>query len=243
MRSFDKPSELKQGQIAVWFACVDRSLPEIQEFEAVISPEEAARAQRFHSARDRDRYIVQHGVLRSLLAGYLRCEPRQVDIRTRASGKPFLAGSDAGGSLQFSASGSGLYTAFAFGRCNRIGVDIEEVRDLPEMQGIVDQHFTPREKHEVSSCPKERRLLLFYRLWARKEAVLKAQGEGLLKDLVSVDVATGEGAGPWRVGIDSGGGVEGYSVVDIDGPPGYAMAVSMSSHISRISVHPFPLPE
>jgi hypothetical protein len=101
------------------------------EFEALISPEEKARAQRFHSALD----------LRSLLGGYVGCGPRQVDISSSAYGKPCLAGKDGEGSLQFSLSHSGAYAAFAFGRYRCVGVDIEEVR---EMAGIVAQHVIGR---------------------------------------------------------------------------------------------------
>ena len=112
--------ELIPGKIHVWYACVDCSLIEIKEFSAVLSAEETARAQRFRSAQDRDRHIVQHGLLRSLLAGYLGCAARQVHIRTSAHGKPCIEGKDAEGSLQFSLSHSGAYAAFAFNRCDSI---------------------------------------------------------------------------------------------------------------------------
>jgi 4'-phosphopantetheinyl transferase len=175
---------------------------EVQEFAAALSPEETARAKRFRSDQDRDRYIVQHGVLRSLLAGYLDCGPRQIDINTSAHGKPCLAGKDDEGSLQFSLSHSGTYAAFAFGRYNSIGVDIEEIREIPEMEGIVTEHFTPHEKAVMLSCPIDTRVKTFYRFWTRKEAVLKAQGEGLLKSLDCVDVAKHTDANePWKVQV------------------------------------------
>jgi 4'-phosphopantetheinyl transferase len=218
MRSFEKPPKLKQSQIAVWFACVDRPQPEVREFAVVISPEEAARAKRFRSALDRVRYIVQHGVLRSLLAGYLGCGPRQADICSSVHGKPCLACEDGWGSKEFSLSHSGAYAAFAFGRYSSIGVDIEEIREIPEVTGIVAQHFTPREKAEILTCPIEGRLKIFYRFWTRKEPVFKAQGEGLLKALDCIDVAAG--AGPWKVGVACEAVEEEYSVMDVEGPGG-----------------------
>lgn len=80
-------------------------------------------------------------------------------------------------------------------------MDIEEVRGTQEMEGIVAQNFTPREKAEMLSCPIDCKLKSFYRFWTLKEAVLKAQGEGLLRQLDSVDVATAEGSGPWKIGV------------------------------------------
>jgi 4'-phosphopantetheinyl transferase len=230
-------AELIPGKIHIWFACVDRSFLEIREFAAVLSPEETARAQRFRSDRDRERYIVQHGVLRSLLAGYLGCGARQVDIGSSAHGKPCLTGKDTEGSLQFSLSHSGAYAAFAFGRYNSIGVDIEEVREIPEMEGIVAEHFTPREKAVMLSCPIDTRLKTFYRFWTRKEAVLKAQGEGLLRSLDCVDVAKNADANePWKVQVAGEPILEEYWVSDAECPAGFATAVAADGPFAAISV-------
>jgi 4'-phosphopantetheinyl transferase len=231
----DRP-ELISGKIHVWYACIDRSPKEIKEFAVTLSPEETARAKRFRSDQDRDRYIVQHGVLRALLAGYLGFKARQVDICTSAHGKPYLAGKDATGSVQFSISHSGAYAAFAFGRSNSIGVDIEETRKIPEMDGIVAQHFTPREKAELLVCTEDQRLMLFYRFWTRKEAVLKAQGEGLLKGIDSVDVATGEGSGPWQIGVAGETTMKKFFVMDIKGPEGFSAAVAVAGPIVPTSI-------
>jgi 4'-phosphopantetheinyl transferase len=237
MGCFKKPPELKQGQIAVWFACVDRPLPEIREFEAVISAEEAARAQRFHSALDRDRYIVQHGILRSLLANYVGCGPRQVDIRTSANGKPYLLAGPERDAIHFSASQSEAFAAFAFSRVGNIGVDIEKMRDIPDMLEIVERHFTPREKHAIFSIPENLRSGLFYKLWTRKEAVLKAQGDGLLKQLDCVDVAAnGDAQGQWKVQVAGDPVAEDFWVMDVDGPEGFASAVASAGPFASISV-------
>ena len=83
-----------------------------------------------------------------------------------------------------------------------IGIDIEKIRVMPDMHDIVERHFTHNEKQEILSCLEKSRLELFYKLWTRKEAVLKAQGEGLLKALECVDVATNKNAnGPWKVQV------------------------------------------
>jgi 4'-phosphopantetheinyl transferase len=229
--------ELILGKIHVWYACVDCSpTKQIREFEAVISQEEKARAQRFRSAQDHDRYIVQHGVLRSLLSGYMGCAPRQVDIRTSANGKPYLAGPDRD-AIHFSASQSEAFAAFAFSRIGSTGVDIEKMRDIPDIPEIVERHFTPREKNAIFSIPESLRSGLFYRLWTRKEAVLKAQGEGLLRPLDCVDVVTNEDAnGPWKVRVAGGLVVEDFWVMDVNGPEGFATAVASAGPFGEISI-------
>ncbi len=227
---------MERNQIVVWFGAVDRSQHEASPFESVLSVEEAERAGRFRSARDRQRYIVAHGMLRSLLAGYMDCEPRQVAIRSGANGKPYIVERDGECPLQFSMSHSGVYATFAFGRCKKIGVDIEQIKAIAEMQGIIAEHFTPREKEMLLSRPEEHRLEMFYRFWTRKEAVLKAQGEGMLRPLVSVDVASGEGSGPWRVGLIDCGSGKAYSIADIEAPPGYRAALAVGGEQESFSV-------
>jgi len=218
--------ELFAGKIHIWFACVDCSPKEIRKFETLISTEEKARSQRFRSAQDRERYIVQHGMLRSLLCGYVGCGPRQVDIRTSVNGKPYLAGPDRD-VIHFSASQSDAFAAFAFSRIGRIGVDIEKMRDIPDMIEIVERHFTPREKHAIFCGQENLRSGLFYKLWTRKEAVLKAQGEGLLRPLDCVDVTTSRDAkGPLKVQVAGGLIAEDFWVMDVNGPEGFATAVA-----------------
>jgi len=236
MRTCEKIARLKKGNPVVWFAKVDRPVPAIKEFEMMLSPVEAARAHRFHSLWHRERYIFQHGVLRILLADYLGCELRQVDIRTTADGKTYLESLEDGSSLQFSVSHSGSQVAFAICRNSKIGVDIEEIRQIPEMEGIIEQHFTSREKYEIFSCSGEQRLMLFYRFWTRKEAVLKAQGEGLLRSLDCVDVATSADAhGPWKVLVTGDLTTEEFWVSDTEGPAGFAAAVAAASPFIAIS--------
>lgn len=235
MQSFETLSGLTIGKIDIWLSRVYRPVPEIKDLEDLISPEEAARAQRFRFLHDRNRYIVQRGVLRSLLAGYVGCGPRQVDIRSSANGKPYLAGQD-GAAIHFSVSHSDGFAVYAFSIIDSIGVDIEKIRQIPDMLEIVEQHFTQREKHEIFSCPEDQRLILFYRFWTRKEAVLKAQGDGLLKALDSVDVATGEDSGPWKVFIEEGSAADEYSVTDIEGPAGFEAAVAVPGSMVQTSI-------
>jgi 4'-phosphopantetheinyl transferase len=238
MTPFATVSELTAGQIDIWFAEVDRPPSEIRNFEALLSPREASRAQRFRFMRDRNRYVVRHGVLRTLLARYMDIRPRQVDIQCDANGKPYLAGRQNEGCLQFSDSHSDTYAAFAFCRYSRIGVDIEKIRELPEMLEIVERHFTRRERSELLSCSEVGRVKLFYQFWSRKEALLKAQGEGLLRHLDSADVATGgRGPGPWPVTIAGCPMGESFWVADLNGPAGFAAAVAVAGHITDISVH------
>jgi 4'-phosphopantetheinyl transferase len=224
------------GQVHVWYASIDRTQAEISEFERFLSPEETNRARRFRKVSDRERYLVRQGILRGLLSRYLSCAPNEVEIHRDVNGKPYLSARMNPYNLQFSESDSDNMAAFAFGSPSRLGVDIEKIREFPDMLEIVEQHFTRREKHDVLSCPEDQRLILFYRFWTRKEAVLKAHGEGLLKALNSVDVAAGQGRGPWRVRVAGEPAAEEYSITDIEGPVSFAAAVAIASNLTGICI-------
>ncbi len=227
----------------MWYALIDRTQAEIGKFERSLSPEETDRARRFRKVSDRERYLVRQGILRGLLSQYLNSDPSHVEIHRDVKGKPYLPAWMNPDNLQFSESDSDNMAAFAFCRSSRLGVDIEKIREFPDMLEVVEQHFTQREKHEILSCPQDQRLMLFYRFWTRKEAVLKAQGEGLLKPLDSVDVAGCQGPGPWKVGVPGEAGVEDYSVSDVDGPAPFAAAVAVAGPVVEISVQHYRIKE
>ncbi|OGW37724.1 MAG: hypothetical protein A2Y97_13400 [Nitrospirae bacterium RBG_13_39_12] len=234
-----KTIRMMPDEIQIWFAGMDDQLTDVHKYEAVLSPVEISRAQRFYQLRDRNRYVVKHGILRILLSYYAGSHPGQIQIHSSSSGKPYLSNQSDNGSLQFSISDSDGLVLFAFGRHTMVGVDIERVIELPEMEEIVVSHFTNREKREFTSYPESERLYLFYKYWTRKEAVLKAAGEGLLRPLDCVNVtATGDGFKTWRVRI-GGTALREFSIRDMECPKGYMAAVSAASHFSRIAVHQF----
>jgi 4'-phosphopantetheinyl transferase len=240
MQSIGTPLGIITGKVDIWFSDVDRPAPEIEDLKALLSPEESARAQRFRFLRDRNRYIVQHGVLRLLLAGYTGCGLRQVDLQTGANGKPYLVKTKGMDVMYFNASRSDAFVAFAFSQIGSIGVDIEKIRDIPDMLEIVEKHFTTSEKHEIFSCSDSLRSILFYKFWTRKEAVLKAQGDGLLRPLDCVDVTmNSKMQSPWKVQLTGEPVLEPFWVVDVDGPAGFAVAVATAGTISEISVRNF----
>lgn len=228
-------TSLTRDKIDVWFLKVDMPPKKIKELEILLSPDEIASADRFHFIRDRQRYIVQHGVLRMLLGGYVGCSPRDVDICLGANGKPHLTGQDNDGAINFSASRSDAFVALAFSQLSEIGIDIEKIRSIPDMLEIVARHFTIREEEEINSCPESERLTLFYKFWTRKEAVLKAHGDGLLRPLDSVCVASDVKAGvPWKVKVSKYIAEKEFLVTDVEGPTDFAVAVAVDGQFCKI---------
>jgi 4'-phosphopantetheinyl transferase len=165
---------------------------EVRSLRARLCDAERHRAGRFRFERDRRRFIVARARLRELLAARLDVKPENVELAYGKNGKPALAHS----SWHFSVSHCGDLALFAFSTCGDIGIDIEEIRPLPEADAIAAQFFSPRERAAYLALAPRDRPLGFLKCWTRKEAVAKALGDGLSTPLDELDVSRVPG---WRL--------------------------------------------
>lgn len=176
---------LPPGEVHVWRCALDPPAAELEQLRALLSPEEAARAARFHFEADRRAFVAARGYLRRLLGGYLGQSPASVELRCGSHGKPEVAGTAVG----FNLSHSGGAALFAFAREADVGVDLERHRaDLAQLE-IAEHFFSPAEVAALRSVPESGRQEAFFDCWTRKEAFIKALGEGLSHPLDSFDVA------------------------------------------------------
>lgn len=155
----------------------------------LLSPDEVARADRFHFEKDRQHYTAARSGMRSILSGYLGLRPQAVRFSYCKHGKPQLAGRETGSSLQFNLSHSDKYAVLAVARHMHLGVDIEYMKPDVAVDEIASSFFSPLEYRTLLALPAEHRLSAFYRCWTRKEAYVKAKGLGLNLTLSSFDVA------------------------------------------------------
>ena len=153
----------------------------------LLSPAERERAARYRFADHQRRYRIAHGALRAVLAGYLGCEPAAVAFTQGPRGKPYLAD----GRLFFNTSHSGKLALLAVAN-RELGVDLEKVRHLESLHAIARRHFSSGEFAALEALPEAARVLAFYRCWTRKEAYIKALGEGLAIALDTFDVSVDE---------------------------------------------------
>jgi 4'-phosphopantetheinyl transferase len=229
---------LKPGTIDIWIAGVDCTEAETNGYAGFLSAAETARSARFRFARDRNRYTARHGILRVLLSAYTCCHPAEVEIRVDLNGKPYVVGQGHDADLRFSLSHSAGLAAFAFGRSGEIGVDIERVSNFPAMQEFAAMNFAPAEIQELDGCPESTRLQVFFKLWTRKEAVLKASGDGLAIPLNRVDVSTlGRNEVAWSVRrIEGDASGRDFRLTDVTVAPGVAAALAAASNGHSLAV-------
>ncbi len=226
--SLVSPLALAAGQIHLWrvFTPVFSLPARMQELEHILSDEERGRMNRFYFQKDRLRFAVARGILRILTGRYLNISPGLVRFRQQPNGKPELAGVSAGAAFSFNLAHSHQLVVLAFSRFPCIGVDVEFIRPMSDCQQIVDSYFHDRERAMIQCRPLAHREQAFFDCWTRKEAYVKATGEGLSRPLNSFFTATdGEPAtGMLSVG-DTGDGTAGWKLLPFIPAPGYAGAV------------------
>lgn len=194
-----------------------------EEFDRALPAVERARARRYAFERDRRRFVVGRGRLRRLLAARLDVRPEEVELVSGPRGKPGLP---AGSGLTFNMARSGEVAVYAFSRDREIGVDVEELRDLPDADTIATRFFSRREVAAYLALNPSDKTAGFFNCWTRKEAFVKALGDGLHHPLDGFDVslAPDEPARLLRVG-DLPGETCGWSLETFSPGPGFVGAV------------------
>lgn len=176
-------------EIHVWHARLDREAEALKQLESTLSPDEIARASRFHFAKDKNHYVAGRGLLRALLGKYLGQAPASLEFSYGQHGKPAIAGASATSGLSFNLSHSGGLAVYAFAKERNLGIDVERIKPDFVSEDIARRYFSTREVNDLLSLPPETRAGAFFDCWTRKEAYLKARGAGLHIPLDSFSVS------------------------------------------------------
>ncbi len=171
--------ELSRNEIHIWRALLDVPPSTLLRFSAHLNSEEIERAERFVFPADRNRFMAGRGVLRTLLGKYLHRSPESIPIRRLPRGKPFLEPQMGISSVSFNISHSQGLALFAFCSLGEVGVDLEKIRKDAASEEIAERYFSAAELAELRELPPESRTEGFFLCWTRKEAYVKALGEGL----------------------------------------------------------------
>lgn len=202
------PLDLALGthEIHIWCADLDQPGSQFHRFGQTLSIDERMRAEQFHFQEDRKRFIVRHGILRMIVGFYLGVKPSELQFYHGKNGKPALTDTLSKKTICFNLSHSQGFALYGFSREHEIGVDIERVREIPEMEQIAERFFSVTENVLFRALPERKKKETFFQIWTRKEAFLKATGDGLSRPLDNFDVQTGlfESFGIGDLGGDSG---------------------------------------
>ena len=188
--SWSRPAQdltLRGDELHIWLAWLDVDPQQRARLCSYLSTDEVSRAERFVFPRDRDHFIVARGTLRELLGKYLHCPPNAVQFKTGRYGKLSLL--EDHHHLRFNLSHSHGLALYAFCRGRELGIDAEKIRPEFTGEGIAGRYFSAAEQRELAELPEELRDMAFFLCWTRKEAYIKAHGDGLQIALDSFDVS------------------------------------------------------
>jgi len=202
--SFEKSSEKPWHQpksfpphpgatLHVWQVDLNR-LKESSLEIGLLSMDEVDRANRLRSNESRWRFQASRIALRKILAAYIKRTPSELEFSYGDTGKPTLKVHHQDSKLAnlfFNISHSGQLALLAVSGTGEVGVDVEKIRERSAIDRIAQRHFSPKEHKRWAMFDASDRLTEFYRVWTRKEALLKASSRGLSWPLSRVDSLQG----------------------------------------------------
>ena len=176
-------TNLPSDEVHVWRNSLYRPPGDVERLLGLLAPGEQSHAGQYRFERDRSRYIVGRATLRLLLARYLDAAPGEIEIGYGEFGKPCLAGGPS-----FNLSHSGDIALYAFAASGELGIDLELYDANVAHERVAERFFSPAEVEVLRSLPEQDQPRAFLACWTRKEAFVKARGEGLGLALDSFDV-------------------------------------------------------
>ena len=228
---------LAENDVHVWRANLDIAASARDNLSAHLSLEEKTRAARFVSPTDRNRFTLARAILRELLGGYLQLPPAHILIETAPRGKPVLRMGAAVPDVRFNLSHSHGLALYAFALHREVGIDVEMIRPEFATEDSVERYFSAREREGLRAISGELRTEAFFVCWTRKEAYIKARGEGLYIPLDTFDVTLT----PNQAAVLSSTDSDRWELRSIHPAPGFAGALVVEAPVSRLQFWEWPL--
>ncbi len=212
--------------------------PELQSLAQILCADERARAEHFRFQKNRERFVVTHGLVRTVLSDYLGCAPADLRFLRNASGKPRLDGARTT-DLRFNLSHSHDIALLAVAEGREVGVDIEHARADVDILEIAERFFAAEEFQVLRDLPENAQRSAFFQTWTRKEALLKAAGNGL-SDGLNQPVSSMGKSPLERITLRSSMGSFHGSVRDLSVGAGYAAALAVEGNDGTLHLWSVP---
>jgi len=202
-----------------------------------LSPEERAIASGFDSVERRRSYIVAHALLRAILSRTTGVAPNEIVFRYGRRGKPEIA--NPAQDVQFNMSHSRDVVLVAVTHGRRVGVDIEHIDEPGDVRRIAARFLSPRDRDAIEQLPADRQRDAFLRCWTRKEAYMKARGDGISRPLDDFDVTPAAESPRARLRSTAAdpNETEAWELADVPAPRGFMAAIAVEGHDFEVVQH------
>lgn len=170
-----KNLSINTEEIHIYRTNLNCMVDKLQSFYSTLSDDECRRADQYKFEKDRLNFVVARGILREIIGHYLTIKPEDIVFSYTSFGKPYLANN----TLNFNLSHAGSLIVYILAKSKQVGIDIENIRPIPEFLDIAKEFFSMQENIDLNSISKDKQLKAFFSCWTRKEAFIKAIGNGL----------------------------------------------------------------
>jgi 4'-phosphopantetheinyl transferase len=227
---------LDPREVQIWGIWLTASDATVAYYHSILSVDERHRAQRFRFGNLRRSYILSRGGLRIVLAHYFGSSPTEIEFIDGPKGKPALRDSSR---IRFNTSHSGEMALYALTVDCELGVDVEQIRTLDDPDSIASRFFSPDEASDLLSLNPEDRGAAFFRCWTRKEAYVKAIGDGLTIPLNGFQVSLLPGVPARFIQLAGDPAIAREWTLDhLDLEPGYIGALAYRDRRRLTTIHP-----
>jgi 4'-phosphopantetheinyl transferase len=222
------------SEVHVWRASLELEPEHLRLMWFWLPREERQRAERLHFERDRRRFVAAQGWLRVVLAHYMSKRPAEIRFARGEHGKPYLLSELGGAHLRFNMAHSHTLGFYAVAWDREVGIDLEYMRPELADEQIAAQFFSSEEVRALASLPAEQWQRAFFTCWTRKEAYLKALGQGLLFGLDQFSVSVHPHAPAELLSARDASELGRWSLMNLEVEPEYAAALVVEGHDWRL---------
>ena len=216
---------VSNDEVHVWRVSLDQS--QALKFVVLLDDDERERADRFRFQEHRNRFVVARGALRTVLGRYLEVEPAALQFSYGRYGKPALAEGFTTNTIKFNLSHSGEFMLLAVTGGREVGIDIELINQEFATTEVAERFFSRREIMSLRSHARHLQTEAFFNCWTRKEAYIKARGEGLTLPLDQFDVSLEPSSAALLDNRISPGDVSRWSLQELHPSHAYCAAVAV----------------
>jgi 4'-phosphopantetheinyl transferase len=220
-----------EGFIHIWIVQLDKWNSHLTELNVLLSDEELERSKRLKVIEKQEQFIISRGILRLILASYLDLDPTAINIQLTPDGKPFLERSD----LTFNLSHSGNTLLLGVNKNLSLGIDIQRIYAISNLETIIENYFSENEKNYLKSRPADLLRDHFFSIWTAKEAYLKAIGKGFQESPTEISTLPDESTSNFLLNSNNKGVIsQDWTITSINLDQNYKAAIAVNGEIKGI---------
>jgi 4'-phosphopantetheinyl transferase len=206
------------------------------KLKALLSAEEIERSLRLKIKEKQEQFVCSRAILRTILGSYLDKNPANLQIQPTPDGKPYLKKSE----ICFNLSHSGNILLYGFSHKSLIGIDIQQIYPITNIETIIKNYFSETERKYLESQPVDQLMNHFFSIWTAKEAYLKAIGKGFQESPSKISTIPDKSLKIFHLDHpQTQEKSQGWTITSIEVNQNYKAAVAVNGKIGGIKVFPF----